>query len=225
MAEAQAVRGFCWAGGPALGRDCSVLRIQEQVCAGFRGGVEQQDQGYSAPCLWLQGPRILPAKGFDLYASAPGLQKTPGNHPLVTAMSLNNIPVNWINRNDVIDCLKQNIENISLLYLVLPESIRSEKDVIHVLSEYPTTATNLELIPEKFKDDKRMVKDFVAQNGINIRYASKRLQDDRTIVAIAVQNNPCSILWASDRLKKDAELIRSINMVNCEDEYSEDGGY
>lgn len=75
------------------------------------------------------------------------------------------------------------------------------------IGEVSLEPTNIAIIPERFKNDKTIVKEVVSKDGILLKYASDELRNDEDIVLTSIKNNPFAYNFASPILKQDSKII------------------
>lgn len=66
----------------------------------------------------------------------------------------------------------------------------------------------LENLPERCKDDYRIVLAAVTENGWVMRFVSDTIKDDRDIVFAAVTSDGLVLHFASERLKNDVDIYK-----------------
>jgi hypothetical protein len=84
------------------------------------------------------------------------------------------------------------------------EELRNSRST--ALAMIKSNGSNLELISDKFKDDKGFILESLQHNNI-LAYVSERLKDDDEVVQLAVKKNPKAIAFVSDRYKKNEYFI------------------
>lgn len=83
---------------------------------------------------------------------------------------------------------------------VRSEIIKNLGENIHFITEI---YKNLSIASEKLCDNKYIVKSLIANDGLQLRFASKRLQNDYSIVRVGIDNNVKSFEYAGDLIKDD----------------------
>jgi len=107
----------------------------------------------------------------------------------------------------VLEICKQGINlllmnDIKILELCCKNLI-NDRDI--ALEAVKTNGSNMELVNDKFKDDKKFVLEAAKVSNV-LGYVSDRLKDDEDIVHSSVNVNPRTILFASERFQKDKSL-------------------
>ena len=81
--------------------------------------------------------------------------------------------------------------------------INTKEDAIKIVKR---SGAYLEVLPEKYRDDKEVVKIAVENLSLALEYASDRLKDDEEIVLIAIKKDPRMLTEASPRLADDDKM-------------------
>jgi hypothetical protein len=90
------------------------------------------------------------------------------------------------------------------------ETLRNDPDVIAaaVASGYTLNRYNDD---DRLRNNRPLVQALVAQDGLQLRYASEELRNDKETVLIAVAQNPEALQFASEALRADPDVIAAAN--------------
>jgi hypothetical protein len=82
-----------------------------------------------------------------------------------------------------------------------------QRDRMFVIDSVRRVGSDLQHIPENFRNDWRVVLEAVASDGLALPYASEALRSDRDIVAAACRQNGLALQYAATELQADKELV------------------
>lgn len=81
--------------------------------------------------------------------------------------------------------------------------ILTKEDALQALKEN----VHFKDLPQKFKEDREVVKEAVKYDCFSLKYAGAKFQDDKEIVLIAVSSCGWAYEYVSERLQNDKEVL------------------
>lgn len=87
------------------------------------------------------------------------------------------------------------------------DDLKNDRDI--ALGIVKTHGDNLELLNNKFKDDKKFVLEALEYSHI-IMHVSERLKDDDDVVNLAINKNSKSIIFVSERFRKNETFVMNL---------------
>ena len=101
----------------------------------------------------------------------------------------------------------EKIRDYPYCYRTLPEELKNNYTV--VLFTSTQFSDNLKYFPEKYKNDREIVK-YCIDSNYAFKSASTELKDDKEIVLYAMDKDINNFRHISDRLKKDYDIIKKL---------------
>ena len=102
------------------------------------------------------------------------------------------------------------LEGGAYYFSLASQDLQNDRSFVLEAVRLARKATILEVVAERFQNDREVVLAAVQSKGRELEYASERLQNDREVVLDAIDEDPMAFSFASSALQNDREIVMRV---------------